>query len=252
MFHYTKFTPKINTYCFFKLSSRRIKSDDIGIEVVLIDYNNLEAFIPITEINRKKFNITTFFKPETIYPAIVYSIDDKRIMISYLKIKEEKREKLLKAFEIQTKICKMITTIKTKYPNSVILNPVYIDFTDANYDDLEKIFINILLNPDEITSDENVNNYIKNNRKIIKPVYEQHFMITILETNGIQKLKEILTEINKEYNIKIISSPLYCVEFNDLTKTDNVKEIIENKIKDVECLFEMKELITVKELYVEF
>jgi hypothetical protein len=56
--------PKINTYCFFKLSSRKIKNDDIGIEVVLIDYNNLEAFIPITEINRKKFNIATFFKME--------------------------------------------------------------------------------------------------------------------------------------------------------------------------------------------
>ncbi len=64
MFHYTELMPKINTYCFFKLSSRKIKNDDIGIEVVLIDYNNLEAFIPITEINRKKFNIATFFKME--------------------------------------------------------------------------------------------------------------------------------------------------------------------------------------------
>jgi translation initiation factor 2 alpha subunit (eIF-2alpha) len=252
MYHYNEFTPKINTYCFFKLSSRRIKSDDIGIEVVLIDYNNLEAFIPITEINRKKFNIATFFKPETIYPGIVYLIDNKRIMISYSKIKEEKRDNLLKTFEIQTKICKMISTIKTKHPNSVIINPVYIDFTDGNYDDLEKIFINIILNPDEITSDDIVKKYIIDNRNIQKPIYEQYFTLTIIEINGLQVLKNILAKINKEYKIKIISSPLYCVEFNDITQVNKIKQFIEETVKDIECLFEIKELLTLKQLRVDF
>lgn len=252
MYHYNELTPKINTYCFFKLSTRRIKSDDLGIEVLLIDYNNIEAFIPITEINRKKFNITTFFNSDTIYPAIVYSIDDKRIMVSYSKIKQEKREKLLKAFEVQQKITKLITTIKTKYPSTLISNPVYIDFTDNNYDDIEKIYQNILINPEELSLDENVRNYIIENRNLIQPIYEQHFMITILETNGLEILKSILTEINKEYKVKIISSPIYCVEFNDLSQSENIKDIIQSKIKDVECLFEMKDLITVKELYVEF
>lgn len=252
MYHYNELKPKINTYCFFKLSSRRIKSDDLGVEVLLIDYNNLEAFIPITEINRKKFNITTFFKPDTVYPAIVYSIDDTRIMISYSKIKEDKREILIKNFEIQNKIAKLITTFKTKFPESIVLNPICIDFTDNNYDNLEKIYQNILLNPEQLSSDENIQKYIIDNRNLIQPIYEQHFMITILETNGIQILKNVLTEINEKYKVKIISSPLYCIEFNDLSQSDNVKDIIQSKIKDVECLFEMKDLITVKELYVEF
>jgi len=115
----------------------------------------------------------------------------------------------------------------------------------------ESVFFNILLNPDKLSSDDNIRNYIIENRNLHKPIYEQHFIITILETNGIQILKNILTEINTKYKIKIISSPLYCVEFNDLSQSDNVKEIIENKIKDIECLFEMKELITVKELHVD-
>lgn len=252
MYHYNELSPKINSYCFFKLSSRRIKSDDLGIEVILIDYNNIEAFIPVTEINRKKFNITTFFNSDTIYPAIVYSIDDKRIMISYSKIKQEKREKLLKAFEIQNKILKVITTIKNVYPNSIISNPVYVDFADNDYIDIEKIYQNILINPEELSSDENVKTYIIDNRKLIQPIYEQHFMITILEMNGLEILKNVLTEINNKYKVKIISSPLYCVEFNDLSQSENIKTNIENKIKDVECLFEIKDLITVKELYVEF
>ena len=251
MSHYNEILPRVNTYCFFKLSPRRIKSDDLGVEVILIDYNNIEAFIPITEINRKKFNITTFFNVDTIYPGIVYATDDKRIMISYSKIKEEKREKLLKNFEIQNKLSKLIITIKNKYPESIIINPIIIDFTDNNYEDVEKVFFNILLNPDKLSSDDNIRNYIIENRNLHKPIYEQHFIITILETNGIQILKNILTEINTKYKIKIISSPLYCVEFNDLSQSDNVKEIIENKIKDIECLFEMKELITVKELHVD-
>lgn len=252
MYHYNELTPKINTYCFFKLSSRRIKSDDLGVEVLLVDYNNLEAFIPITEINRKKFNITTFFKSDIIYPAIVYSIDETRIMISYSKIKEDKREILIKNFEIQNKIAKLNSTFKTKFPESIVLNSVCIDFTDNNYDNLEKIYQNILLNPKQLSSDENIQKYIIDNRNLIQPIYEQHFMITILETNGIQKLKNVLTEINEKYKVKIISSPLYCVEFNNLSQSDNIKDIIQSKIKDVECLFEMKDLITVKELYVEF
>jgi len=219
---------------------------------LLVDYNNLEAFIPITEINRKKFNITTFFKSDIIYPAIVYSIDETRIMISYSKIKEDKREILIKNFEIQNKIAKLITTFKTKFPESIVLNPICIDFTDNNYDNLEKIYQNILLNPEQLSSDENIQKYIIDNRNLIQPIYEQHFMITILETNGIQILKNVLTEINEKYKVKIISSPLYCVEFNDLSQSDNVKDIIQSKIKDVECLLEMKDLITVKELYVEF
>jgi len=251
MSHYNEFTPRINTYCFFKLSPRRIKSDDLGIEVILIDYNNIEAFIPITEINRKKFNITTFFKPDTIYPGIVYAIDDKRIMISYSKIKQEMREKLIKGFDIQSKLAKLIIMIRTKYPESTINNPICIDFTDNDYDNLEKIYQNILLNPEQLSPDDNIKKYIIDNRNLSLPIYEQQFMITILETNGIQILKNVLSEINNNYKVKIISSPLYCVEFNDLTQTDNIKEIIENKIKDVECLFEMKELITIRELYVD-
>ena len=252
MYHYENIKPKINTYCFFKLSLRRIRPDDLGVEVLLIDYNNLEVFIPITEINRKKFNITTFFKLDTIYPGIVYSTEDDRIMISYSKIKEEKREKLLKAFEIQTKISKMITQILTKFPNSTILNPIIIDFVDQPFDKVQNEYQNILLNPEQISSDEVVKKYIIEHRNITEPVYEQHFMLTIIEINGLQILKEILTEINKEYKVKIISSPLYCIEFHDLTQVDKIKEKLENSIKNFELLFELKELITVKELYVEF
>lgn len=252
MYHYTEFTPRINTYCFFKLSSRRIKSDDLGIEVLLCDYNNLEVFIPITEINRKKFNITTFFKPETIYPGIVNSVDDKCINISYSKIKEEKREKLLKAFEIQTKIYTIISKLRSLYPDSNILNLITVDFTDKNYEELEMIYKNILLKPDEITSDENVIKYIINNRKIVEPLYCQHFMLTIINVNGLEILKKILKHIDEKYKVKVISSPLYCVEFSDLTLLDEIKQNIENIIKDTDCLFEMKELTTVKELYVEF
>jgi translation initiation factor 2 alpha subunit (eIF-2alpha) len=256
MYHYENIKPKINTYCFFKLSPRRIRPDDLGVEVLLIDYNNLEAFIPITEINRKKFNITTFFKSDTIYPGIVYSTEDEHIMISYSKIKQEKREKLLKAFEVQSKISKIITEIRTKFPSIDILNPIIIDFTDQNYDDIEKIYQNILLNPEQISLNELVINYIIEHRNIIKPVYEQHFMLTIIESNGLQILKEILTEIlteiNKEYKVKIISSPLYCIEFNDLTQIDKIKETLEHSIKNNELLFELKDLITVKELHVDF
>jgi translation initiation factor 2 alpha subunit (eIF-2alpha) len=252
MFHYTELTPKINTYCFFKLSPRKIKYDDLGIEVKLIDYNDLEVFLPITEINKKKFNITTFFKFDTIYPAIVYSIDNNNVSISYSKIKEEKRNQLLKGFEIQIKICKILSNLKNQFPNSTILNPIIIDFVDNNYDDIQKIYQNILLKPEYISTDEIVKDYIIKNRNIIKPIYEQYFSLIVIDINGIQILKDVLKEINNEYKVKIISSPLYCIEFNDLTLIDNIKEKIEKSIININCIYEIKELVTVKELEVDF
>jgi translation initiation factor 2 alpha subunit (eIF-2alpha) len=252
MFHYTESKPKINTYCFFKLSSRRIRTDDLGVEVILVDYNNLEVFIPITEINRKKFNITTFFKPNIIYPGIIASIENERINISYSKIKEEKREKLLKTFEIQTKIANIITNLKKNFINASITNPIMIDFVDNDYNELVKLYENILLNPEQLTPNDEIQKYIIDNRKLSKPIYEQHFILTILETNGIEVLKSILNEINNEYRVKIISSPLYAVEFDDLSINKDIYDKIEKTIKDINCLFEMKELITVKELEVTF
>ena len=252
MYHYNDLKPKINTYCFFKLSTRKIKSDDLGVEVLLIDYNNLEAFIPITEIKRKKFNITTFFNSDDIYPGIVYSIDNERVMVSYSKIKEDKREILIKNFEIQNKIAKLITTFKTNFPETIILNPVYIDFVDKNIDELHKIYENILLEPSEITEDDKVKNYIIENRNVSYPVYEQRFELTIIDTNGLEILKNILRELNKELKVKIISSPLYCIEFNDSKQSEIIKQKLEDTIKNIECLFEIKELTMIKNLHVEF
>lgn len=252
MYHYENIKPLINTYCFFKLSPRKIRSDDLGLEVLLIDYNNIEAFIPITEINRRKFNITTFFKPDTIYPALVYSIEN--LNISYLKIKEEKREKLLKSFEIQTKICTMISKLRKEFNNFNIINPIIIDSVNTNYMELSKLYENILLNPEQITSNDDIIKYIIEHRKLIKPVYEQHFTLTVIESNGLEILKNILNQINKnnEYHVKIISSPLYCIEFNDLLLTTKINNKLEETVKNISCLFELKELLTIKELHVEF
>lgn len=252
MYHYDILLPKVNTYCFFKLSPRKIKSDDLGVKVLLCDYNNLEVFIPITEINRKKVNITTFFKPDTIYPAIVNTVEDTFIGISYSKIKEDKRETILRSFEIQTKIYKIISKLRSLYPNSLILNPITIDFCDRNHEELKMIYKNILVKPEEITKDVNVIKYVIENRKMIEPIYSQNFMLTVIENNGLEILKQILKEINEEYRVKIISSPLYCVEFSNLANLEKIKQTIENIITNVECLFEMKDLITIKELQIDF
>lgn len=262
MSHYNNLYPKINTYCFFKLSPNKIKHNDLGIHVSLVDYNNLEVFIPITEINRRKFNITTFFKPEIIYPGIVYSInnysidnssiDNIHINISYSKIKEDKREKLLKSFEVQIKIYNFISKLRNKFPKSSISNPIVLDIVDTNYTILEDLYKNILLNPEQITMDNDVVEYIIANRKITNPIYEQYFTLTIIETNGINILKDILKKINNEYKVKIISSPLYCVEFNDLSLNNKIIEKIEYTIENISCLFDIKELTTIKELHVEF
>ena len=219
---------------------------------MLVDYNNLEVFIPITEINRKKFNITTFFKPETIYPALVYSIDNNLINISYSKIKKEKKEKLLKSFEIQTIIVKFIKHLENKFSPKDILNPVHIDISDLEQPEVEKIYQKILLNPNEITTNIDIIAYINQNKKIIKPIYSQSFTLIVIEPNGLEILKTILNELNKKYDTKIIASPLYSIEFDDFTKHDDIKTYIIDIVSNYKTLFEMTEFEVIRELEIKF
>jgi len=252
MYHYDDLIPKINTYCFFKLSSRKIRSDDLGVTVELEDYDNIEAFIPITEINRKKFNIQTFFKYNEIYVGIVYSVEPSMIMISYSKIKEDKRNQLLKSYEYQKIITQFIDKLKTKFPSESITNPVKIDMSNSNEVELKKIYMDIILDPKLLTSNLEIIKYIETNRKISKPIYNLYFTLLIVESNGLEKLKTILSEINKEYMINIVSSPLYLVEFYDQTEFNLIKEKLSNLIEKYDVIFELKDTTTVKETDIYF
>ena len=111
-------------------------------------------------------------------------------------------------------------------------NPVDIDFTDGNYVDLEKLYKDTLIDPEKITSDNEVKQFIIENRKLVKPIYEQQFTLTVLESNGIEILKSILNEINKQYKLKIISSPLYAIEFENLDLHQEIKDKLEKSIEN--------------------
>ena len=134
----------------------------------------------------------------------------------------------------------------------VTKDDVDIDFTDGNYVDLEKLYKDILIDPEKITSDIEVKQFIIENRKLVKPIYEQQFTLTVLESNGVEILKSILNEINKQYKLKIISSPLYAIEFENLDLHQEIKDKLEKSIENIECIFEITEFNISKELEIDF
>ena len=224
--------PPVDSICFVKLQNYNMRNTDLGVYVHLVDYDNIEGFIPLTEISKYKINFDKVFKPEKIYPCVVFSFEKSGLVnLSYMKIKEEERNKLTETFVYAQRIAKLEEIICEK------------KFT---YDTIEKnktkeLYYNILETPE--------NYYSKKASKIIKEhvvvePYEslKEFKFTISENDSLNKLKQSLKLFNDylhteypEYNIECVSSPIYAIRMkhNDIDKE-----------RDTELFDEFKTILT--------
>jgi translation initiation factor 2 alpha subunit (eIF-2alpha) len=255
--------PPRDTYCFVKLSTKyNIKPNDLGIYVDLIDYDMMEAYVPLSELTKWKVNIQKIFKYDKIYPCIIHNIDttNKFINLSYIKIKELERERLLEQFTYAQKlneICKVLNENDSQ--NNIVLEQYM--FNDSS---VENLYKNVLENPIKYFGEEN--GKIINSRIKIE-LYEslKHFKLIICQEDGLNKLKNILTLFQSYLNennisglIECISSPIYCIRlkhdtldetyFTDLF--EKFQEIIDSV--NMKVIFNELELKTYKEKRYEF
>ena len=254
--------PKLDSIVFGKLSTKHsIKNDDLGIYFVLEDYNNLEAYISCSEINRWKVNLPRFFSYDKSYPFLVLSYDKNMPILSYSKIKQEQRDNLLKANVFQNKYVKLFNKILSNLKNSITSEDVdklinifhtsfpgddeYKEVMFNNSDVFETSYYELLNNPLSLFEDSNeselADKYVDEYNKlvVIKPyTLNKEFKLKIFNENGLNILKSIFSDLQTKYTefeFKCVSSPTYLIQKTGLTYDEDKKifEQIESDINQI-------------------
>ncbi len=226
--------PPLDSYCFVKLSTKyNIKPNDLGLYVNLVDYDMMEAYIPLSELTKWKVNIQKIFRYDKTYPCIVHNIDKTNnfINLSYIKIKEPEHERLLKQFNFAERInniCELVNKDSSKKYN-LLEQDMFNDST------IEELYTKILENPIKYFGEEH-GKHIQS--RITIELYEsmKEFQLIICQEDGLNKLKLVLSKFQaylEENNIsgvvECVSSPIYCIRLkHDTLEEDYFTEIFHN------------------------
>jgi translation initiation factor 2 alpha subunit (eIF-2alpha) len=218
--------PPMDSICFVELADYNMKSNDLGVYVKLIDYDMRDGFIPLTEISKWKTNISKIFRHGKIYPCLIFSYDTNIINLSFMKIKEEKREPLLEQFMFAQKIKEIYKFLEdNKFEVKSVLDP-------SMYDDLsvKTLYYNILESPEKYFEKETCE-LVKTKIKTEFSEGQKEFKLIICQDNGLNKLKESLQLFssylqkyiseNLEIKIECISSPIYSMKLKFINLEDN-------------------------------
>jgi translation initiation factor 2 alpha subunit (eIF-2alpha) len=252
MFYNQKETsPVLDTVCFVKLADYAIKPNDLGVYVKLIDYDDIDGFIPLTEINKYKVSIQKIFKHDKIYPCLVSSYEKDLINLSYMRIKEKERERLLEQFNFAQRI-NTITELVNEYRITNNLNEIKL-LESYMYDDstIQILYDAILESPSKYFGEESIEP-IKNRIKIEPSESLKEFQLIICQEDGLNILKKTLklfqSFIDETYidsnlidsnlidaKIECISSPIYAIRFKHL---DNCTELLKELFNKFEKILE--------------
>lgn len=235
------------------------REDDHGYYGSLIEYDNIEGYLPLSEVVRGKYAKKHILKEEQIIPLIVIKVDPhkKLIDLSKKKVDKEQESYVLLKYKICNNINKLVNECYIMYLKYCDLSSSDIIHTmndimdqtiwkmyEGESKDYTIIFKNILENPklilsEELFSEDFIGKAIENfNSRIIKKsmIMEMDFHLIVLENNALEKLKEILsfqiTENKCRIEVIVISPPLYRVRIEGYNKEMcfNIIELIKNSI----------------------
>lgn len=252
MTYYKSNFPSIEDIVFFRFS--KTTAGD-AIEVTLPEYNDHTALIMAGDVSKYKINPDKFFGTK-LHPAVVQKIDEKakHIDISYKRVNKTLIEQLLHNFSYVEKIHSLsheIDKLYNKYLlennnedkntyNKVCANTVWNIFANNNISTskYENIYQSILDNPNILFSNnvdlesEFIKIFIDNINKRIKGtniIIVKQFELRVFETNGIDKIKDILSkDLEVSNQIECVSSPIYKITVTHSDKT--TAELLINNI----------------------
>ena len=170
------------------------KIEDTGIEVLILDYNSIEALMPLQELSRKKvYSIRTLFKEGDIKPLLVLQVDENKGFIDlsnkYVNMAEDEINRLdryaivIKIFFQWVGYLTSNTNFKEKldidYWNKVMINSVWKFSKSEIYDILTDI---------------------KTHTLSINDAFPE--LVQLYDENAIIKLNKLI-ESHISYNIKL-------------------------------------------------
>lgn len=263
MYYYNNKIPNTNDIVFVKITT----FSNSGTYCELLEYNNVEGFILNTELDRRVYDPKKCFKVDHMYPMLVLSVTNDKIDLSYKKIAKDTRNTHISNFSYIDKLYSIIkdiehvTTLHIDILQKIVVFPKLIQHQQKYLTDAQELYYDCIKNPDSFLSDL-VNDHketydvgvsnIKARTIITKIVVYQNFDFWIFESNGIEKLKTILTheDFNTlNVNIKYISSPKYqlVIECDNESFVDDTINNFTSYISEVTNKYKCKFAFTKKE-----
>lgn len=222
--------------------------DDIGAICSLLEYNNIEGFIYLSELNQKRIrSVLKHIRIGQKHVFRVINIDNNYINLSKKYIDESEKVKGTEKYKHGKAVHRIVKHLaETKHQNidyiyEIMIWPLYKTYTDP-YEAFKLIADNTnIYDDDNIPSD-----YIETIHKIIKQQFAVQpvkvgveFDITSF-VGGINDIKHALRTAlmtsSKSYDIKIqlVSSPTFLVYTMTINHDDAIKAIkdVTNTVKD--------------------
>jgi translation initiation factor 2 subunit 1 len=239
------------------------KITDMGIYIQLIEYNNIEGFIPLSELSKYKIrSINKIAKVGKKFPAIVLSIDEKKyITLSKKMVSDQEAKKCENNYKILKNIYDLINFFVRKLDKEhhikITIEKAYEEFIwSLSHDineiitslkiaskDFDRIYEKILLNIDPVTI-ECFKQVLELKFKVREVLLEAVLDITCYETGGINIIKSALIKASEmataeyPFKIKLIKSPYYSITIRTITP-EPVTELITNVIANIKTNLEM-------------
>lgn len=221
-----------------------------GINIKLIEYNNMEAFLNFKDASNKKrlYQIKKQIKINKEYPLTVIDVDKIKNYVNLSKKYQSESEEIeYNNFYKKYKRCKLIMTNfirKNKIQDINIIEDFYnkILWRHSKFDiigifnKIKKQSIVTNQHFPELSQDEYKILYNIVNKTIQDIKYTVKFNLTInsLSINGKQEIINYLSDIEKIEKIVpyIVSIPNYCIEYKDILE-NNLDNFIIKKTNDI-------------------
>lgn len=242
--------PEINDTVMVEIASI---TQDIGIEVHLLEYGNCSGFVPFSELSRKRMkSISQYAKIGKIEPMIVIDVNKIKEYITLSKkyVDEEMAEECNKRYQHSKILHSMIHYTSQKFPdytvqklNEMIVWPLYKTSNKHPYFSFRKAqhdFGDIF--PDLKSDVPDIANFLEDmikRRFADKPIsINATISVNCFTSQGVKSLKVVLDKLYKtlqmsshldsdSIEIKLIKPPFYSITSVTFTGSSGIKELNE-------------------------
>lgn len=241
------------------------KQSDYGYNVSLLEYEELEGFLSLSELVKGKYlKKSQMLKSDDIMPLIVKesNVAKKMVELSRKNLKEEEVSDTMIRYKTCTCINRLMNECYTMYLkycdlsssdiihgiNDVMDTTVWRLYEETEDIDYNTIYMKILEHPDiilppELFTQEFIDKALQNIHKRINKtnmILEMTLNLSLMEEDAVTKIKEILnvTLNEPDLNVKVVilSPPLYKIRIESSDKKkgydalENVKKTIQERI----------------------
>lgn len=258
--YYREVLPEVNSIVIVRVGEK----NEYGYKVQLLEYN-IDGFVSLSELYRRKVTKKNILKEGDIIPLIVINVDNNFVTLSKNRLNEFDGQKCQEEFKFATQIAKIGYEIYCLYQNYVKQEVKYDNVFEHtvwrfydHFDNPSDIWPILLQSFDTMFDtffSEDFKLIVSNNFnsriKKIKAVGEMVLNIRILSHNAIEDLKKLLKIDNFDghLEIKCSCSPNYkfTVEHeNSEIVINELHKIVDHIIKTSQQMFENNCIIFVQ------